>query len=677
MRERLKRWIFGLLGKDPDGVVVTFASGPRELAERMLGEVRELIPDRRHFVVWPEDFHSAGELARRLRGYRIALAPVLFTNDPVYAPLRRAAFLLSPTKILAYNGRLERHHLKLSTCLASLLFIRGVPLDRIYLRPAWLMPWKRDRSVYATTHRSITGRDFSPRRRRIAILTPYFPYPLAHGGAVRIFNLIREISPWFDIVLFSFTDQDQTDLGPLPEHCARIVLVRNTRYREPRWSTVVPPEAAEFWSPCMRRLIRDLRVELQFELLQVEYTALAPYAGDILVEHDVTFSLYRQIERRQPGFDAFWNRWRWERFEQRWLRRYRTVVVMSGQDRDLIAQRARHVAIIPNGVDLSRFRPEHERPGRRLLFVGSFRHFPNVVALRFFLEEVWPRIAGAKLTVVAGHDPLLHWRQHTGTELPQAEAIDIRAFVADVRPLYIEANVVIVPTLESAGTNLKVLEALAMARAVVSTTSGCAGLGLQHGVDVLIADEPGAFAQAVNSLLDDSDRRLKIAEAGWAHAERYDWRHIGLRQRQLFRQMMHYEIPLRPATTDDVSQIFAIQDTSPEASQWLPEDYLNFDCTVAEADQWIVGFLVSRPVAPGEREILNIAVHPEYRRLGIAKKLIRNEIDRWRTTHFLEVRQSNAAARSLYRSLGFEEVGVRPGYYEHPPEPGIVMRFCS
>ena len=73
---------------------------------------------------------------------------------------------------------------------------------------------------------------------------------------------------------------------------------------------------------------------------------------------------------------------------------------------------------IPNGVDLARFTPEIERPGERLLFVGSFRHFPNIVAYRFFIEKMWPMLrkhsSQIALTVVAGPDPLLYWREHTG-----------------------------------------------------------------------------------------------------------------------------------------------------------------------------------------------------------------------------------------------------------------------
>ncbi|PYT18457.1 MAG: glycosyl transferase family 1, partial [Acidobacteria bacterium] len=92
--------------------------------------------------------------------------------------------------------------------------------------------------------------------------------------------------------------------------------------------------------------------------------------------------------------------------------------------------------------------------------------------------------------------------------------VRILAFVADVRPLYHEANVVVVPTLESAGTNVKVLEALAMERAVVSTASGCAGLGLEHGVTAWIADTAAELAAGLYTVLGDAGLRMRMARAG-------------------------------------------------------------------------------------------------------------------------------------------------------------------
>jgi ribosomal-protein-alanine N-acetyltransferase len=203
-------------------------------------------------------------------------------------------------------------------------------------------------------------------------------------------------------------------------------------------------------------------------------------------------------------------------------------------------------------------------------------------------------------------------------------------------------------------------------------------LDLEHGVNVWIADNPRDFAAAIEALFASDDLRRSIAHGGRIHAERnFGWQPIGARQRALLRELMPPRLRMRPATERDVPEITAIQQTAPESSQWQAQDYLAFDCLLALQDGRIAGFLVSRSVADKEREILNIAVHPDFRRLHVATELLRAELARCPGLYFLEVRESNAAARSLYQGLGFQAVGERPGYYEDPPETGIVMRILS
>jgi glycosyltransferase involved in cell wall biosynthesis len=534
VKQRMKQWIFRLLGKDPDAVVVTFASGPPDLCRRMAEEVRALVPARRHFLATEENWP---ELREELRRYRIGLAPVMLAGEA--SALRRAAFRIAPRKLLAYNSRLERHHLGLD--LASLLFARGVPLDRIYLRP-WWWPWpKRERSLVPTGVRRFEGRACSEARRRVAVLSPYFPYPLSHGGAVRIYHLLREIAREFDVELFAFTETGSVpsvaELAAVLEFCSRVVLVEKPRYREPRWSTILPPEVLEFRSPAMRRAIAEERRAFGFERLQVEYTQLTPYGGDILVEHDVTFDLFAQVLRRDRTMTAWWDWFRWKRFESAAVRRFGRVVVMSKKDAVMLGKGV----VVENGVDLGRFRPEPEHHGERLLFIGSFRHFPNIDAYRFFAERVWPllrdRFPQMELTVVCGTDHLAYWRAFAGTPEPAAdERIHMLGFVSDVRPLYIDANLAIVPTTVSAGTNVKVLEAMAMQRAVVATSSGCAGLGLVDRESVWVADTAEDFAAGIAALLGDREARARMASAAYDHAMRnFDWTAIGERQRELLR----------------------------------------------------------------------------------------------------------------------------------------------
>jgi ribosomal-protein-alanine N-acetyltransferase len=213
---------------------------------------------------------------------------------------------------------------------------------------------------------------------------------------------------------------------------------------------------------------------------------------------------------------------------------------------------------------------------------------------------------------------------------------------------------------------------------VVSTYSGCAGLGLEHCVNVWIADKPEDFANAIQTLLRNQELREQFAAAARAHVERnFGWQEIGERQRSLIRKLLPSRIQMRPAAAGDLDEISVIQASASEASQWQAQDYLAFDCRVAMLEGRIAGFVVSRQVADREREILNVAVHPDFRRLGIASELLQTEIRGHTGVHFLEVRESNAAARQLYARLGFQVVGVRPQYYENPIETGIVMRIFS
>ncbi len=490
-----------------------------------------------------------------------------------------------------------------------------------------------------------------------------------------MFNLLRETAREFDVVLYAFTESElgDQDLAPVMEFVSEAYLVPKPRYREPRWSSLSPPEVGEYFSPEMRRLLGDRTTNL----LQTEYTYLASYGGDVLVEHDVTYDLYSQVLKRRETVSAWWDWKRWHDFETKTVRQFRRVVVMSDKDAQMLA--IPNATVIENGVDIGRFVPQPEPPGRRLLFIGSFRHFPNIVAFRYLTEEILPLVSDFELTVVAGPDPWLHWKNFTGTLPPTIDPrIRILEFVADVRPLYHEANLVLVPTLESAGTNVKVLESLSMQRAVVSTASGAAGLGLKHGETIWIADQPKDFADGMDYLLTREDLRLQIAAAGRLHAERnFDWRMLGLKQRNMLRELLGDRVRVRPINSTDLPQIAAVQTASPEASQWDPASYLEYEAWVAEENSSVLGFIVTRNTAPAEMELLNLAVAPDARRRGVAQRLLDQCLMRHRGEWFLEVRESNAAAIRFYENAGFECHGKRENYYNNPQEAAIVMRILS
>lgn len=539
MIHRFKPLLFSLLGLDPEAVVVVVRSGDPDRAEKMASIMRDLVPERR-IVEIPLETGSTIDLAlcllRRLRGLRVALMATLCDGTPQGAALRRAAFLAAPGKILAFNSVLERQHIRPSEWIASWLFLRGVPRDRIFLRPSWLVPRPRERSVLPRQWQSRGGAGFRQGLPRVAIVSPYLPWPRSHGGAVRLDGLLRHASREADIVFFGFEDnQTEADFASTAAICARVYSAAKPRYLEPRWSTLLPPEACEFWNPDLDAALRREMSAAGCALLQAEYTQMARYRPDILVEHDITADLMAQVHSLRPSLSTWWDLFRWSRFERAALRRARRVVVMSEKDRALSGQP--NAVIIPNGVDLERFSPAPDPANRRLLFVGSFRHFPNVRAWRFFLEQVWPLlddIDGIEATVIAGPDPKLYCQPACSDP-----RITQYAYVADVRPHYEQAALVVIPTLESAGTNLKALEAAAMGRAIVSTPSGVAGLGFTHAENFWLASSPAEFAVAVRRLLLDPALRSTLAAAARSHVERnFGWPALSRLQVDLWKELL-------------------------------------------------------------------------------------------------------------------------------------------
>ena len=379
--------------------------------------------------------------------------------------------------------------------------------------------------------RSRTGRPV------VIIASAYLPFPLSHGGAVRIFNLMAQAAHDFDLVLVGFVDEWEAPAAELLALASEVVVVRRTGSHY-RVSDTLPDTVEEFASATFAAALQQTISKWSARIVQLEWTQMAQYASHcasaktVLVEHDITYDLYCQMAMQDPkNTELNTQLERWRAFETNSWASVDRVVTMSKKDRQTVGLAT--ACAIPNGVDTVRYQPSSEAHGNNtLLFIGSFAHHPNRLAVEWFLAEVWPLLEplNPTLHIIAGTN---HERWNIAANIP---GVSIEGFVADVRPAYREAAVVIAPLIASAGTNIKILEAMAMGKAIVSTPAGVNGLEVD-GVEV--AESAHDFAAALTRLLNDVELRQRLGIAARQRVEqKYSWKNIGQLQSELYRELM-------------------------------------------------------------------------------------------------------------------------------------------
>jgi len=218
-------------------------------------------------------------------------------------------------------------------------------------------------------------------------------------------------------------------------------------------------------------------------------------------------------------------------YEKNHFSRFDLAVTMSAVDQDVLRSRCPRLesVVIPNGVDVDCFHPNYQTvvSAEQLLFIGTYSYYPNLDAMHFFCQKILPFIRqkhpNVRLSLV-GHDPPPELNQYA------AQGVEVIGAVPDTRPYLEQANVFVVPLRVGGGTRLKILEAMAMGKPVVSTSIGAEGLQVTPGHDILIADDPVEFASAVVKLLECPELRTDLAQNGRALVERlYDWNSIALK----------------------------------------------------------------------------------------------------------------------------------------------------
>jgi polysaccharide biosynthesis protein PslH len=383
-------------------------------------------------------------------------------------------------------------------------------------------------------------------RLRVLVVSPYVPSRLA-GGPIRVHGLITSFPAPHSVSLLAFAQRGH-EADPVAvdvrERCDEVVIVPNER----RAIAGAPKRALQLRSllsgRSFERHVHERRAfqaaldrmcgRSQFDVIQIEHSFMAHFrfpstAALVLDEHNVEHEIRsRTMALVRPGARKLYdylNHRKLRAEEERSWQDVDACAVTSPRDEATIRSALPRglTAVVPNAVDTAFFSPcGRPREHGTILFYGTLSYYPNLDGLLFFLREVMPIVRrghpSARLKVV-GADPPEAIRRF------EASDITFTGFVPDLRPHLESASVVIAPLRIGGGTRLKVLEAMAMAAPVVSTSLGAEGIAVTSGREVLLADTAESFAADVIRVLRDDSLAAELGGAGRRLIERsYDWR---------------------------------------------------------------------------------------------------------------------------------------------------------
>ncbi|MDA8391518.1 MAG: glycosyltransferase [Actinomycetota bacterium] len=369
---------------------------------------------------------------------------------------------------------------------------------------------------------------------RALVVTKFLPLPADAGGRQRSLAILRRIAERAEVTLCAY-DDGRADKAGLE---AMGVRVRSLPWKPAPRSVAAgllhgrSVSAGRFWSPAMRRTVRQVAAEGPLDLLQTEYIQLAPLVDGVRADvrvldlHNVESALARSYARSRgivAGTPYRAEALALERLEKRALKRFDKVLVVSDVERDRLGRSGRDALVCPNGWEPTEPLPLPAAPVA--VFVAVLGWPPNSDAARWLLDSVWPKVLGvlpdARLMLVGKNPP----PDLAGRSLPGVEVVGA---VPDVRPYLASARVALAPLLAGGGTRLKILEALDAGRPIVATTVAAEGLSDLVGSGVVLADEAESFASETVALLRPSDRSGDLAgdlgRAGnTAVRERHGW----------------------------------------------------------------------------------------------------------------------------------------------------------
>lgn len=362
---------------------------------------------------------------------------------------------------------------------------------------------------------------------------PLFPADM--GGKIRTLNVLRYLAQWHQVTyLCNVQDGEEQGVDQMRELGLDVVTLpwRETARGTLRFCSELaanlfsphPYNVDKDYDPALHSKATELLASGQFDLLVCDFVQMARNAigldvpASILFEHNVEAEIFRRHAEQDSGWlrrkymGLQWKKM--QRFEAEAGRQFDTVVAVSRRDQQIYEQEYgwNHVQVIDTAVDLDFFQPDLpvEQPSR-VVFVGSMDWLPNQDGVCHFVEKIWPAVRAkcpdAQFRVVGRNPP------PAVEQLAQVAGVEVMGTVPDIRPYLAEAAVAVVPLLVGGGTRLKIFEAMAMQKAVVSTPLGAEGLEVTSGQDVLLAEADADFADSLVELLHDTPKRNALAAA--------------------------------------------------------------------------------------------------------------------------------------------------------------------
>lgn len=383
---------------------------------------------------------------------------------------------------------------------------------------------------------------------RILWLKSEVLHPVDKGGKIRSYQMLKHINRAHDVTYLSFKNpKDSTrSFEQAAEYCRELVLVGRSEPQKHSFSfysdlalnlgSKLPYAIQKYRSVEMRRAIERELSERDHDIVVSDFLVPTVNLGRdrrcpaVLFQHNVESMIWRrhyEVQTNKLKKAFFRNQWqKMFCYEREACRMFDAVIAVSPTDREQMRDEfgLAQVYDVPTGVDTDFFRPlKTAREPFELVFTGSMDWMPNEDAIVYFIEKIMPRISQwnpqVTLTIV-GRNPSARLKSIAETD----NRVKVTGGVDDVRPFIGKASAYIVPMRVGGGTRLKIYEAMAMAKPVISTAVGAEGLPVRDGKDLLIANDPEDFALAVIRALDDCEFAAKLGQQARALvSEKFGW----------------------------------------------------------------------------------------------------------------------------------------------------------